>query len=583
MANDFPVIKFRDPATGTFIGFPALKGDKGDTGEKGDTGDKGDTGAKGDTGVPGPNSISTATDISVAGLLKGIDGKVAQAVAGTDYVTPDAMSEVTSQLAANARRIDALQTPATIQNILQNANFASIANWYFTLASGSVSNNEAIFIASAMFGQINQVVTTELVAGHTYYFRAYVKASSNQVKLYLAQASTGNPLSTLIAHTGNGEYVLLEGKFMSSYSGSAIFRVLDYRASGFSEIRVKEAMLTDLTAEYGAGYEPSVNTYKAVIYTYNNSSYFVSTSLAVYLTVDKSYKAPLYVNLALNVLNIISKYNDTQDIRQVFNKKGPNSIFDRSYIYKISNASKDVSTDITAGTAFDSNGTDTFGPYVIAAINNINGDNVAGGFTGGNHGYNGDATGSATGRTASISFFVDGRKVTSFSGFAAFVDVEWVNYVQAHNTKVAAGTGREVVKETYHMHYDGHDLEVRNTIELLELCSIATYYGAQLSVAPWAGYTLFQSAANKTRYVGNVACDAGDKNCDIITHNTGADYADVELDLRHGLGRGTYLSGVKNAFRTNYNKSYFFMIDTPTEFAAGTILSWRGKYRFYSA
>ena len=42
-------------------------------------------GPTGATGPAGPNEVSTATDSSITGLLKGASGKVAQAVAGTDY------------------------------------------------------------------------------------------------------------------------------------------------------------------------------------------------------------------------------------------------------------------------------------------------------------------------------------------------------------------------------------------------------------------------------------------------------------------------------------------------------------------
>ena len=58
---------------------------QGPQGAKGDKGDKGDTGATGADGAAGPNEVSTATDSSITGLLKGASGKVAQAVAGTDY------------------------------------------------------------------------------------------------------------------------------------------------------------------------------------------------------------------------------------------------------------------------------------------------------------------------------------------------------------------------------------------------------------------------------------------------------------------------------------------------------------------
>jgi hypothetical protein len=49
-------------------------------------GRQGETGA---TGAAGPNEVTTATDSAITGILKGAAGKVAQAVAGTDYVATD--------------------------------------------------------------------------------------------------------------------------------------------------------------------------------------------------------------------------------------------------------------------------------------------------------------------------------------------------------------------------------------------------------------------------------------------------------------------------------------------------------------
>lgn len=52
---------------------------------QGAKGEKGDTGPQGDTG---PNAVSTTTTSNITGLLKGASGKVAAAVAGTDYISP---------------------------------------------------------------------------------------------------------------------------------------------------------------------------------------------------------------------------------------------------------------------------------------------------------------------------------------------------------------------------------------------------------------------------------------------------------------------------------------------------------------
>ena len=54
-------------------------------GQSGQDGADGAPGTRGPQGPAGPNEVSTATDSSITGLLKGANGKVAQAVAGEDY------------------------------------------------------------------------------------------------------------------------------------------------------------------------------------------------------------------------------------------------------------------------------------------------------------------------------------------------------------------------------------------------------------------------------------------------------------------------------------------------------------------
>lgn len=49
----------------------------------------------GPQGPAGPNEVSTATDSSITGLLKGVGGKVAQAVAGEDYALPQKEVSIT--------------------------------------------------------------------------------------------------------------------------------------------------------------------------------------------------------------------------------------------------------------------------------------------------------------------------------------------------------------------------------------------------------------------------------------------------------------------------------------------------------
>ena len=64
------------------------KGATGETGPQGPQGEKGATGATGPQGPTGPNKVSTTTATDIAGLVKGSGGKMAQAVANSDYISP---------------------------------------------------------------------------------------------------------------------------------------------------------------------------------------------------------------------------------------------------------------------------------------------------------------------------------------------------------------------------------------------------------------------------------------------------------------------------------------------------------------
>jgi hypothetical protein len=65
----------------------------GSDGAAGADGQDGETGPQGD---PGPNEVSTTTDTDISGILKGNGSKVAVAQAGTDYATPNNVSNAVS-------------------------------------------------------------------------------------------------------------------------------------------------------------------------------------------------------------------------------------------------------------------------------------------------------------------------------------------------------------------------------------------------------------------------------------------------------------------------------------------------------
>jgi hypothetical protein len=232
------------------------------------------------------------------------------------------------------------------------------------------------------------------------------------------------------------------------------------------------------------------------------------------------------------------------------------------------------------------NGSDFFAPYIVKAVNNIDGDMADSlNFTGASHAYSGntESSSSATGRSEVTAILIDGAKKESYDGYCNSIDVYWINYVQATNTKKADGSGREVLKEEYHLHFDGNVFEIENDITALEEIEISRYYGLQIAQGV-AGYNydiLYAGGnKNKTYEMGNSKSD--DTTCNEIHIKRN----DVPAECRFGVhpnGLGTFCyNNWYSAFDTDYGKSYFFMIcpDKACLLEEKEQVSLKGYYKF---
>lgn len=181
------------------------KGEKGDQGEKGDKGDKGDPGDKGADGAPGaqgpqgetgaqgatgPNEVSTTTDTDISGLLKGAGGKVAPAVAGTDYAAAShthAQADVTGLAAA-------LGLKAAKSSVVT-----------FTLSASSWSSSSSFFEFPA-----SQTVQVSGITADTNAVMDYVHGTNATAEKPLAQA--WSCISSFTAGAGTVTATCLEKK-----------------------------------------------------------------------------------------------------------------------------------------------------------------------------------------------------------------------------------------------------------------------------------------------------------------------------------------------------------------------------------
>lgn len=131
---------------------------------KGPAGADGQDGAQGPQGPAGPNEVSTSTDSSITGLLKGADGKVAQAVAGEDYEAAGSAAAVQVNLDGHEDDTTAHVTAAerTAWNAKQNA-----LTFDTTPTNGSTNpvTSGGVYSALADKAPAYQYSTTDLTAG----------------------------------------------------------------------------------------------------------------------------------------------------------------------------------------------------------------------------------------------------------------------------------------------------------------------------------------------------------------------------------------------------------------------------------
>jgi hypothetical protein len=487
---------------------------------------------------------------------------------------------------------------------------------YHTFINTSAStidtiNKEIRFTPSAKLGQLSYkgVRYSGVKLQNKMYIRFAIKwaGTGNRDQIGVAIGYNGTDVITQYINGVTNSYQYFSLTFdKNTYTiTNPDVKIVDYNTTGFAEISVKELVILDLTEQYGTGSEPSKGimdtTFSGFGVTYFEKSFnsgvvklAEKAKLADALSTPVTVSKPLYVSFVNEELKVISKYNASSDMLFILGKKGVNNIFDFKEIKLINNTTAFVSEDVSVGTQYTPFNSDNFSPYQITANNNINGDLPNSyHFTGGNHGYDNTGTiggNSATGRTASLSFKMEGRALTSYTGFANYIEVKWTNYVQATNTKKADGTGREVLRETYKMTYNGIKWEVEHEIEPLEDILCILFYGLEFQTGRWNGGIFYHTCPNKKWNVNQaLASDSGDattKTCNRATVKdpTNTHFVDIEVDTKFGIGNREFVTNTTapNCFESEYGKFYWNLIKDKT-LTANSILTSKGSYKFYSA
>lgn len=143
----------------------------------------------------------------------------------------------------------------TLTNLVSNGNFVNgTTGWAAVGATGfTVASNIATFTATVQTGNINQNIS--IINGHKYYMCTTVM-SSGAGNLEIA-------IYDNLAYFVDSSFAIPTSLTFKSAYGTAtntatgVVKIMDSRASGWTQVSVKNVVLLDLTAAYGAGLEPT--------------------------------------------------------------------------------------------------------------------------------------------------------------------------------------------------------------------------------------------------------------------------------------------------------------------------------------
>jgi hypothetical protein len=142
-------------------------------------------------------------------------------------------------------------------NIVHNGNFALDSNSdgladafaYLALGNLSVASNIQSFTATVQWAHLRQTVT-ELVVGHKYLYMVDVNGTAGNI----IEQTIGAYASSALTQSGVWQTLSM---IVTATNASGEIRVVENRASTWTQIQVRRMALIDLTSKFGAGNEPA--------------------------------------------------------------------------------------------------------------------------------------------------------------------------------------------------------------------------------------------------------------------------------------------------------------------------------------
>ncbi len=535
-------------------GIQGIKGDKGDKGdigpqgiqgEKGERGEQGIRGEKGDKGEPGIiENIDQTYNPESANAQSGT--AVAEALENT-VITPDKLSfkKRTTQL------FDA-----------ENPN---IVHGYFAgldLVVNSGSPNLTFYVPCDGGGE-------------------YTVSRKHLTTRFYAYSTVEEPNVSGVQH--NGYYLGTAEDYSVTIvagEGAKYIAVNCYNLTNDSAVNLED-FLSGLKIEKGNSATEGTEYWQPDI-CYENLD---DTTKSMLNSASK-----IYYEITDDIISVVSKYNETQDLCVQLKKKGGNNLFDFFQFLKINNNSSFVGNQ-TAGTTVLKTYTDWHSPFRVRAVTNIDGDNPNSQYlTGGNHEYtNTGSGGTPTARTISLNFYADNRKISDgigkFSGYCSQLKICWSNMVQAYNTTKADGSGREVLKEIHELVFDGFEWNSHVEIIPLEDIYVESWYGLQCSFGDlYNGKMKYIAATNRNEIdiSTKVYTKSGNRTANGLIAEKDKDRIIMLLDPTYDLGNRSMYDG-DEAMWTNSGalKGYTYLIKY-SNLTANNSYFMRGKYIFKS-
>lgn len=299
------------------------------------------------------------------------------------------------------------------------------------------------------------------------------------------------------------------------------------------------------------------------------------------------FQKPIAYDINDNIINVAFKYGLNQDLKIRLRPRGGNGLFDFSNISIFNNSDIKINNDFNLYTTLQEIGSDCHAPFKVKAVNNIDGDNKDGSvyrdyFTGGNHQYNNQSSGSTpTARLSFVRFFSNGKEIFEGSGYSNYIEIRWENYVQGNNTTKIDGSGREILKERHNLKFDG--IRWTSEVELIPLEDIIIYnwYGFALTYSQIYNQTFnFKDAANRVVYNSISAQKCGSKMCSSIRLSGLYHTIEMGVDENFDLGKRNMISN-NGCFVESYGKAYHKIIELENNFYVGSRYYLRGYYMFY--